>query len=116
MFSVVRLLINFYRVFKGIGFFKAFIKILYIRLLIRFGVLLGPYGKSLVGQWRQVPSKFLPRFFKYFVFFKSVGAILLISLLTRLGELLRPYGKSLIVQCRKVANKFLPTVFKGFGF
>ena len=75
-----------------------------------FGELLGPYGKSLVGQWRQVFSKFLPRFFKYFVFFKSVGAILSISLLIRLGELFRPYGKSLVVQCRKVANKFLPSL------
>ena len=67
--------------------------ILSIRLLIRFGKLLGPYYKSLVGQWRQVSSKFY-QLFKYFVLFKFVGAILSISLLTRLGELLRPYGKS----------------------
>ena len=96
--------------------FKSSVKILSIRLLIRFGELLRPYGKSLVGQWRQVSSRFLPRPFKYFVFFKSIGVILSISLLTRLGELLRPYGKSLVVQWRKVASKFVPRVLKGFPF
>ena len=110
-------LVYFYLVFKCFVFLNYFVKILSIRLLIRFGELLGPYGKSLVGQWRQVSSKFLPRLFEYIVgIFKSVGAILPISLLTRLGELLRSYGKSLVGQWRQVSSKFLLRLFKYFVF